>query len=69
MSKSYTVTLVEADDGSGDLILPIPDELWKELGWEVNDTINWKIREDGTAILSKIQQSVVEKQQSEEKPE
>ena len=53
MSKIYTVTLEEADDGSGDLILPLCDELLAEAGWAEGDTIEWIDNKDGTWSMRK----------------
>ena len=38
MSDSWIVTLVEADDGSGDLVIPFTDEQLAAAGWEMGDT-------------------------------
>lgn len=40
MSK-YTVR-VEQDPYTGDLILPIPDELLAEVGWGEGDELEWE---------------------------
>ena len=40
MSK-YTVR-VEQDPNTGDLILPIPDELLAEVGWGEGDELEWE---------------------------
>jgi hypothetical protein len=34
-------------------ILNFSDELLQELGWEVDDTLEWEEQEDGSFILSK----------------
>ena len=47
MLKSKIVTLVE-DEDTGDLILPIGDELMAEVGWEVGDTLDWVDNKDGS---------------------
>ena len=52
-NKCYTVTLEEADDGSGDLVLPLGDELLAEAGWAIGDTIEWIDNKDGTWIMRK----------------
>jgi hypothetical protein len=41
----WTVTPEQNGD---DLILPLPQELVKELDWQVDDTINWIDNKDGT---------------------
>ena len=49
---SYLVTL-EEDSETGDLILPLPDELLKEAGWKTGDTLDWKDNGDGTFSMTK----------------
>jgi hypothetical protein len=51
--KRYTVTLEEADDGSGDLVLPLSDEIMAEAGWTIGDTIEWIDNKDGTWSMRK----------------
>lgn len=48
-----TVALIEAEDGSGDLILPLGEDVCKKLGWDIGDTIVWLLQEDGTITLTK----------------
>jgi len=40
-------------DENGDLILPLGDELCKEVGWEVGDTISWADNGDGSWTMTK----------------
>ena len=40
MSK-YTVE-VEIDSDTGELILPIPDKLLAEMGWDLGDELVWE---------------------------
>lgn len=49
-NTNYTVTLEEQGD---DLVLPIPDALMDELGWEDNTMIEWSI-EDDHIVLRKV---------------
>jgi bifunctional DNA-binding transcriptional regulator/antitoxin component of YhaV-PrlF toxin-antitoxin module len=51
MSKRFTVTLEE--DEFGELILPIPDEVCEELGWEVGDELEYDIIDDNTFSVRK----------------
>lgn len=51
MSKRFTVILDE--DEFGDLILPIPDEVCEELGWEVGDDLDYDIIDDDTFTIKK----------------
>jgi antitoxin component of MazEF toxin-antitoxin module len=47
-----TITLVE-DPETGELIMPIPDDMWEKLGWEIGDTLTWTVKTNGSIILSK----------------
>ena len=49
----WTVTLDEADDGSGDLIMPLPQDMLDMQGWKEGDTLNWEDNENGTWTLTK----------------
>ena len=49
----YTVTLEKADDGSGDLVLPLSDEFMSEAGWVIGDTKEWIDNKDGTWSMRK----------------
>ncbi len=53
MSDSWIVTLVEADDGSGDLVIPFTDEQLAAAGWEMGDTIEWTDLGNGSWSLKK----------------
>lgn len=35
------IIIVEEDPETGDLILPLSDEMISELGWNSNDTLEW----------------------------
>jgi hypothetical protein len=59
MLNSKIVTLVE-DEDTGDLILPIGDELMTEVGWEVGDTLEWINNNDGSFTLSKTKSEETE---------
>jgi len=48
--KKYTVELIE--DG-GDLILPLPEEIMTELGWNMDDILIWTDNKNGTWSLTK----------------
>lgn len=50
---TWIVTL-EEDPETGDLIMPLPDALLKEIGWDIGDTLVWGIDEETqTANLTK----------------
>jgi len=50
--KSWTVTL-EEDPGTGDVILPFPDDMLEEAGWKEGDVLKWIDNKDGTWSLVK----------------
>ena len=54
--KSWTVTVEEAEDGSGDLVLPLPQEMLDEVGWMTGDNLKWIDREDGTWEIRKVEE-------------
>lgn len=49
LNTSYTVTLDEDEDEG--LLLPIPDEVLDELGWEDGCVLEWDINEDDNTII------------------
>ena len=52
MTKTWTVVLDE-DLETGELLLPLPDELIASLGWKEGDNLVWDVRTDGSIGLSK----------------
>ena len=54
--SSFIVELIH-DPETGDLILPLPEEVWREMvekhGWAGGDVISWKEVKDGSWLLSK----------------
>jgi hypothetical protein len=53
--NSWTLILEEADDGSGDLILPLTDEIMDSAGWKIGDTLEWIDNKDGTWVIKKVE--------------
>ena len=49
----WTITVEEAEDGSGDLILPLPPELLDMQGWKEGDTLEWNDLGNGSWTISK----------------
>ena len=49
----YEVITQEADDGSGDVIIPLPAPLLKSLGWSEETELAIGVNEDGTIFLKK----------------
>ena len=49
----WTVTIEEADDNSGDLVLPLPQDLLDLQGWIEGDTLEWTDNKDGSWSIQK----------------
>jgi hypothetical protein len=54
-ATSWTVTLEEAEDGSGDLVMPLPQDFLDQQGWREGDVLDWKECENGSWTLSKVE--------------
>jgi hypothetical protein len=50
--KSAIVTVV-TDPETGELILPLDNEIFDETGWEIGDTLEWIDQKDGSWLLRK----------------
>lgn len=50
--KSWVATLQE-DPETGDLILPLPDEVMASNGFEIGDILKWKDNKDGSFSITK----------------
>ena len=50
--KSYTSKVLEICE-NGDAIVELPDELVKELGWEVGDKIDYEMK-DGKVYIKNL---------------
>jgi hypothetical protein len=50
--RAWTVT-VEEDPETGDLILPLPDDVLIHAGWREGDTLLWQV-EQGRIVVSKV---------------
>lgn len=53
MTKSWTIT-TEEDPVTGEVILPLPDDLMEFQGWRNGDTLEWIENDDGSWIIRKI---------------
>ena len=49
----YEVITQEEDDGSGDVIIPLPAPLLKSLGWSEETELAIGVNENGTIFLKK----------------
>jgi hypothetical protein len=52
LNTRYEV-ITQEDPETGDLLLPIPPHLLKELGWKEGDELDFDIRKDGSIFLKK----------------
>jgi hypothetical protein len=52
MNRQWIVTL-EEDPETGDLILPLNDDILEDTGWETGDTIEWIDNKDGSWTMRK----------------
>jgi hypothetical protein len=55
MSRSWTIKVEDAEDGSGDLILPFPEDLLESAGWKEGDTLEWIDNKNGSWTLKKVE--------------
>jgi hypothetical protein len=55
MNKSWTIKVEDAEDGSGDLILPFPEDLLESAGWKEGDTLEWIDNKNGSWTLKKVE--------------
>jgi hypothetical protein len=53
-NKSWTINL-EEDPETGDLILPLNDDILAETGWKTGDSIDWIDNKDGSWTMKKIE--------------
>lgn len=52
--KTWTISL-EEDPETGDLILPLNDDILAETGWKTGDSIDWIDNKDGSWTMKKIE--------------
>lgn len=53
-SQSWTVTCEYAADGTGDMIVPLPNDLLVAIGLTTGDKLNVEKHPDGTMTLTPI---------------
>lgn len=51
---TWQTKLIDAGDGSGDVILQLPDELLMQLGWDDDDTLELSVQNDQISVLRKM---------------
>jgi hypothetical protein len=47
--------ITQEDPATGDLLMPIPPELLRELGWKEGDEIEFGIDDSGNYILKRVE--------------
>ena len=52
MSKKYNSKVLEICD-NGDAIVELPDELMEELGWKVDDKLDYQMK-DGSVYVTNL---------------
>ena len=53
-NKSWTINL-EEDPETGDLILPLNDDILEQTGWKTGASIDWTDNKDGSWTMKKIE--------------
>ena len=56
MTKSWTIVL-DQDPETGDLIMPLSDEILESAGWKEGDTLEWIDNENGTWSFRKLDET------------
>jgi hypothetical protein len=54
LKTSWSVTVEEAEDGSGDLVMPLPQDMLDQVGWLEGDTLEWIDNKDGSWSIQKV---------------
>lgn len=54
---TWTIKL-EEDKDTGDLILPLSDEIMKEAGWKIGDKLRWIDMKDGSWMLQRVHEQL-----------
>ena len=52
MAKYYSVNLQEAEDGSGDVVIPFPEDFLKEEDWLEGDEITFKVKGESLVLIN-----------------
>jgi len=50
----WTVIVEEANDSSGDLVMPLPQDMLDQVGWVEGDTLEWIDNKDGSWSIQKV---------------
>lgn len=49
---------LELDPDTGDLILPLSDQLLNQVGWKLGDTVRWRDNGDGSWSVYKFEEQL-----------
>lgn len=52
--RTFYEVIVQKDDESDDLLIPLPPDMLKKLGWKPGDTIDWSIDANGRWVIKKV---------------
>ena len=58
MTNKWIIDLEDAKDATGDLIMPLPQDLLDSAGWKEGDVLEWKDLGNGTWSLTKQEPDV-----------
>jgi hypothetical protein len=58
MTKTYTLEVFDADDGSGDAILQFPDDFIETTGWKVGTELKLTVSGGSLIITEKKNESI-----------
>lgn len=58
--NSKTLRVIEDPDIPGGLLLELTNDLCREVGWNVGDTLEWIDNNDGTWSLKKVEAHVLQ---------
>ncbi|WP_412104214.1 AbrB/MazE/SpoVT family DNA-binding domain-containing protein [Pseudomonas sp. SED1] len=53
-NEQWIVTCENTGDGTGDLVLPLPDDLLSAIGLSIGDVLNIEKQPDGTITLTPV---------------
>ena len=56
-NQRWTVTCQDAADSTGDMIVPLPDDLLSQMGLVIGDTLTVEKQPDGSLTLTKMSQA------------
>lgn len=54
MNQIYESKIIENPENTDECILEFSDEMIAELGWQIGDTLNWDLQDDGTVVITKV---------------